>query len=44
MEDYDCLHGHRKATHKSVSGGGLILTAEGNLMDRAMEGMQELKA
>ena len=44
VEEYNCRHGHRKETQKAVSGGALILTAEGNLTDRAMEGMQELEA
>ena len=44
MEEYDYRHGHRKASQKAVSGGALVLTVEGNLMDRAMEGMRELEA
>ena len=44
VEEYDCRHGHRKVTQKLVSGGALILTAEVNLTDRAMEGMRELEA
>ena len=43
-EEYDCRHGHHKATQKAVSGGALILIAEGNLTDWAMEGMRELEA
>ena len=44
VEEYDCPHGHRKATQKAVSGWALILTAEGNLTDRAMEGIRDLEA
>ena len=44
VEEYDCHRGHRKVTQKLVSGGALILTAEGNLTDWAMEGMRELEA
>ena len=44
VEEYDFRHGHRKVTQKLVSGGALILTAEVNFTDRAMEGMRELEA
>ena len=43
VEEYDCRHGHRKATQKAVLGGALKMNAEGNLTDQALEGMKELE-